>query len=435
MNKIIKSLILIGLPLLASIVFITGCKKEITNPSQQLPVISDVFPNSAIAKAPVLIKGTNLKNVNKVQIGNRVIADFNPASNTDSSVSILVPDSMPLGPTFIQVYVNDGGGYAAHKFTVLLTPPVPKIASVTPGTGLPGDVVTIAGINFSQVRSVKFAGVTAAFAPTADTNTVMKVTVPWGATGGNQFITLTNPNGADSIAFTVDLKPVVTSFSPGSVNAGDVVTVRGYRFNGASSVKLGSTAVTYTVQNDSTLQFTVPAGALSGNITIVTPNGTGVSGSAVTVLVAGIAFPIWDEGLSANWNGWIGGGWGGASPAYDQSNTTPVRSGVKSLKINYSGQWGVPFQLGGATIPLGAYTTLKVSIYGGPGTNGKRVNIGFNTADGKTIDLVEGVWTDYTIPLSDISAAGSLTDLWIKEYSGISGVADYTIYIDDLGLN
>jgi hypothetical protein len=435
MNKILKSLLLVGFPIVAATVFLAACKKEITYPGQQLPAISGVFPSSATANTQVVVKGVNLKNVSKVQFGTRVAANFNPALNTDSSVTVSVPDSMALGETFIQVYLDNGAGYSAYKFTVLLTPPVPKINSVTPATGLPGDVVTIAGINFSLVRTVKFAGVTAAFAPTADTNTEMKVTIPWDAIGGDQFITLSNLNGTDSIAFNVDLRPVVTSFTPTSVGAGDVVTVRGYRFNGASSVTLGTAATSFTVLNDSTLTFTVPTGALSGNLTIVTPKGTGVSGSAVTVLVAGIAFPIWDEGLSANWNGWLGGGWGGASPAFDQANTTPVKSGVKSLKINYSGQWGVPFQLGGATIPLAAYTTLKISIYGGPGTTGKRVNIGFNSQDGKTIDLVEGVWTDYTIPLSDISPATTLTDLWVKEYSGIAGVADYTIYIDDWGLN
>ena len=431
MNKIIKSFILISIPVFISIFFLAGCKKEITNPSQQIPTISAVYPSSGIANAPVVIKGLNLKNVTRVQFGTRVVTNYNPSGNTDSSINVLVPDSMALGETFIQVYVSDGAGYAALKFTVLLTPPVPKIYSVTPTTALPGDVLTITGVNFSLVRSVKFAGVAASFSPTADTNTSMKVTIPWNAAGGNQFITLTNTNGADSIAFNVDLKPVITSFSPTSVHAGDFTTVKGLRFNGATSVKLGSMVTVYTVLNDSTISLTVPAGALSGNVTIITPNGTGVSGSALTVLVAGIAFPIWDEALSSNWNGWIGGGWGGS---YDQANTSPVRTGAKSLKITYSPQWGVPYQLGGATIPLAAYTTFKISIFGGPGTNGKRVNIGFNEQDGKTIDIVEGVWTDYTNPHSDISAATTLTHLYLKEYSGVAG-PDYIIYVDDMGLN
>ena len=431
MNKIIKNLLLISISLIAAVFFFAGCKKEITNPAQTIPVIKEIFPGSAIAKAPIVIKGLNLQNVSKIQFGTKVVTDFNPATNTDSSVNVRVPDSLPLGETFVQVYESDGKGYSAYKFTVLLTPPVPKIASVTPITGLPGDVITITGINFSLVRSVKFAGVNASFAPTADTNTIMKVTVPWDAVAGDQFIKLTNTNGADSIAFNVNRKPVITSFTPGSVRAGDVSTVKGLRFNGATSVKLGTTATAFTVLNDSILTLTVPAGALSGNVSITTPNGTGVSTSALTVLVAGIAFPIWDEALSSNWNGWLGGGWGGT---FDPTNTTPVRTGAKSLKITYSPQWGVPYPLGGATISLAAYTTFKISIFGGPGTSGKRVNIGFNESDGKTIDIVEGVWTDYTIPLSDISTASTLTHLYLKEYSGVAG-PDYTIYVDDLGLN
>ena len=431
MNKIIKNLLLISISLVAAVFFFAGCKKEITNPAQTIPVIKEIFPGSAIAKAPIVIKGLNLQNVSKIQFGTKVVTDFNPATNTDSSVNVKVPDSLPLGETFVQVYQSDGKGYSAYKFTVLLTPPVPKIASVTPITGLPGDVITITGINFSLVRSVKFAGVNASFAPTADTNTIMKVTVPWDAVAGDQFIKLTNTNGADSIAFNVNRKPVITSFTPGSVRAGDVSTVKGLRFNGATSVKLGTTAIAFTVLNDSILTLTVPAGALSGNVSITTPNGTGVSSNALTVLVAGIAFPIWDEALSSNWNGWLGGGWGGT---FDPTNTTPVRTGAKSLKITYSPQWGVPYQLGGATISLAAYTTFKISIFGGPGTSGKRVNIGFNESDGKTIDIVEGVWTDYTIPLSDISTASTLTHLYLKEYSGVAG-PDYTIYVDDLGLN
>jgi hypothetical protein len=435
MYKISKNTLLVTISLVMLVLFLASCKKEIANPGQLLPKINSVFPSSAPANTALLLKGINLKNVSKVQFGTKVVTNFNAGNNTDSSVVVNVPDSLPLGQTFVQVYLADGAGYAAYKFTVLLTPPVPKITSVTPGTALPGDVVTIAGINFSLVRSVRFKGITAAFAPTADTNTVMKVTVPWGALGGSQFITLTNINGTDSIAFNVNLKPVITSFTPAAVSAGATVLVKGYRFNGASSVKLGTQVVTYTVLTDSTLQLTIPTGAVSGNVTIVTPNGTGISANALTILVAGIAYPIYDEGLSANWNGWLGGGWGGGTPAYDVANATPVNSGVKSLKINYAGNWGVPFQLGGATIPLASYTTLKISIFGGPGTTGKRINIGFNEADGKTIDLVEGVWTNYTIPLSDISTATTLTHLYIKEYSGISGVAPYTIYVDDLGLN
>jgi hypothetical protein len=44
---------------------------------------------------------------------------------------------------------------------------------------------------------------------------------------------------------------------------------------------------------------------------------------------------------------------------------------------------------------------------------------------------VEGQWTDFTIPLTQISAATTLTHLYIKKYS-TNG--DFAIYVDNLGI-
>jgi len=144
-----------------------------------------------------------------------------------------------------------------------------------------------------------------------------------------------------------------------------------------------------------------------------------------------VTFPFYDDGVTSNWtsSGWIGGGWGGS---VDYNNTSPVRSGTKSAKISYVGGYGSPLQLGGASISIAPYTTFKISIYGGPGTAGKKINIGLNAADSYTITLVEGVWTDYAIPISTMTSATSLTDIWIKEYSGTGG---FSIYVDAMGLN
>jgi hypothetical protein len=78
------------------------------------------------------------------------------------------------------------------------------------------------------------------------------------------------------------------------------------------------------------------------------------------------------------------------------------------------------------------YTTFKISIYGTAGTAGKKVNIVFNGSGGYQITLgAEGQWTDYAIPLSSISAATSLAEIWLQEFSGVG----FTIYVDAMGLN
>ena len=74
-----------------------------------------------------------------------------------------------------------------------------------------------------------------------------------------------------------------------------------------------------------------------------------------------IALPFYLDAVTSNWNGWIGGGWGGTA---NYSNSSPVREGDKSVKIDYVGGYGSPMQLGGANVSTSGYTTFKISIYG-----------------------------------------------------------------------
>jgi hypothetical protein len=408
-----------------------SCKKKDVFPSQRLPQIISLSPASAKAGTQITLKGSNLKGVSDVRFGTAEAINFDASANTDTAISVTVPDSLPLGPMYLQVYLPDGKGYASHQFTVLLTPPVPKIDSVSPTTALPGASVIISGVNFSLVTSVRFGGVNASFGPTLDTNHKIQATVPLAAGPGGQYITVINPNGEDSIPFNVDFSPVVNSFSPASASTGDLITVSGVRFTGATSVMLGSASITYTAVNDSTITFNVPSGAISGAITVTTPYGSGTSKASLSILVAGLAFPIYDEAVTSNWtsSGWIGGGWGGS---VDYSNTSIVETGTHSARIDYVGGYGSPLQLGGASINLSPYSSFKISIYGGPGSNGLKINIGINQADSYTITLVEGQWTDYQIALATLTSSSTLTDIWIKEYNGTGG---FSIYVDNMGLN
>jgi len=403
----------------------SACKKKDVYPGQSLPKITAVAPGSGVPGVAVMIKGENFKSVTAVKFGTVDAAAFDPASVTDTSLMVQVP-SMDSGKVFVQVYYANGAGYNAAPFTVMLKP---DISSVLPLTGYPGDEVTINGVNLDIVSEVKFGNVPAA--AFVATKTKIVVNIPAAAEGGDQLITVTSAStgGADTISFNVNIAPQVFSISPATAAAGDVVTVTGARFTGASEVNLGTTPVTYTVISATEISFTVPAGASSGAVTITTPNGTVTSSTALTILVAGLAFPIYDEALSGNWNGWLGGGWGGNK---DLANATPVRNGSFSIKIDYAGGWGSPLQLGGASIPFGSYTQFKLSIYGGPGTTGKRIKIVFNEAGGYELTLgTEGQWNDYAISISNITSATSLTAIWLQEFTG----TDYTIYVDDMGLN
>jgi hypothetical protein len=222
--------------------------------------------------------------------------------------------------------------------------------------------------------------------------------------------------------------------SPNPVAPDANVTITGTNLDLVSSanfVGVPDAVTSFVSQSATQLVIKVPAASISGKLTLNVKNSTLSVKSSTDLSIIGSSVPpiiIYDDAVTSAWNGWVGGGWGGNK---DYNNTSPVRSGSKSIKIDYVGGWGAPLQLGAASINLGGYTSLKLSIYGAVGSGGKKVNVGLNNADGYTITVVEGVWTDYTIPLSSTAATTTLTDLIVKEFNGTGG---FTIYVDNIGL-
>jgi photosystem II stability/assembly factor-like uncharacterized protein len=78
--------------------------------------------------------------------------------------------------------------------------------------------------------------------------------------------------------------PSITSFTPTSGPVGTEVTITGSNFGGASSVTFnGTPASSYTVDSGTQIRATVPSGAATGSIRVITSAGTAVSSGAFTV--------------------------------------------------------------------------------------------------------------------------------------------------------
>jgi len=298
--------------------------------------------------------------------------------------------------------------------------------------------VVITGTNLDLVKSIRFTGVSSPSTVfTNQTLTQLTVKVPSSTTRGPlTFVSASGVSTTSNAALDVVL-PVITSLAPNPISPGETLTIGGTDLDlvtGISFIGASGTVTTFESKTPSQIVVKVPANTISGKLTFAVLNSTVTVQSAQeltsTVVVEGLNLPIYEDAMTSNWNGWVGGGWGGSK---DLDNTAPVKRGSKSVRINYVGNWGVPLQLGGANISLANYTKLKVSIYGGAGSNGKKVNIGINEKDGQTVTIVEGAWTDFTIKISDLGNPATLTHIYLKEYSNAPG--DYTIYIDDLGLN
>jgi hypothetical protein len=395
-----------------------------------LTTITSITPQARPGEN-ITITGMYLNWVDKITFfRDKIALPF--VSQTHGQIVVKVPNDAQTGPLVLH-YGGTDSGFVESKDTLKVTLPVST--SFSPNPVKHGTNVTITGTNLDLVKKVYFNGVsTAVTSFVSQSATQLVVTVPGATTKGKVKLEAASGVQTTSSADLDVVLPAVTSTSPNPIDTLANLTITGTNLDVVSYVSfvgVNNSVTSFVSQSATQLVVKVPGGAISGKITLGIKNSTLSVKSPSDVSIIGSSVPpiiIYDDAVTSAWNGWVGGGWGGNK---DYNNTSPVRSGSKSIKIDYVGGWGAPLQLGAASINLGGYTSLKISIYGEVGSGGKKVNVGLNNADGYTITIVEGVWTDYTILLSSTAATTTLTDLIVKEFNGTGG---FTIYVDNIGL-
>ena len=382
----------------------------------------------------VTIKGDYLNWVTSVTFndGKAVTTFVNQSKN---QLEVTVPEDAQTG-TLVLAYGGTDSNFVETTDTLHVT--LPMVTAVSPNPIKHGDNVTLTGTDMDLVKQVEFTGVATPvteFVSQSATSLVVKV--PGETTKGTITVVAASGVSTTSSPELHLIMPSITTMSPNPADPEKNLTITGTNLDLVSSIAFQNAdpVTTFVSQTASQIVVKVPKGVTEGKITLSVNNSTLTVQSPDILKITGatpppvVAFPFYNEAVTANWNGWIGGGWGGTA---DYANTAPVREGEKSVKIDYVGGYGAPMQLGGANIDISSYTTFKISIYGGPGSNGLKVNLGINGADSYNINLVEGKWTDYQIPLSDLNISGNITDVILKEYNGSGG---FTVYVDDMGLN
>ena len=92
---------------------------------------------------------------------------------------------------------------------------------------------------------------------------------------GFTFFTALNPNLASVLRAKVDgtLAPAITSFSPASGVVGDSISIAGTNFTTASMVLFNGATADFIINASNQITATVPAGASSGTISVITAGG------------------------------------------------------------------------------------------------------------------------------------------------------------------
>ncbi len=152
----------------------------------------------------------------------------------------------------------------------------PTVSSISPAAGptTAGTKVTIIGTNFTHAWGVTF-GEKSALGYAVNSDTQITATAPAGT--GTVNVGVTTAGGAVSAAdqYTYVAAPTVTSISPakGPAAGGTTVTITGTNFSGATGVTFDGTAASYTVNSDTQITATAPAGTGTANIRVTTAGG------------------------------------------------------------------------------------------------------------------------------------------------------------------
>jgi hypothetical protein len=244
------------------------------------PGITGLSPGVGSAGDEVVVEGGGFVGVSSVKFDGVEAAGF--VVESSSVIRAVVPATASKGR--VKVTAEEGTATSPVDFLV-----VPAVSGFGPGEGAAGVSVLVSGRSFVGVSAVRFGGVKASFKVLSPTE--LTATVPGDAVSGP--ISVTSEGGAGESGDVFAVLPRVTGFSPGSGAPGVSVTVRGSGLAGATDVLFGGVAGSITQASATQVKVTVPAGALSGPITVVTPEDDATSATTFTVDPAGAPTALW----------------------------------------------------------------------------------------------------------------------------------------------
>lgn len=205
-------------------------------------------------------------------------------SANDSMIVVTVPSGACFGN--IKVVINRQVVVVGPVFNYL------SITSLSPSSGFDGTVDTLIGTGFSAFNlnsgrdSVAFNG-WAAKVSSVDSTHIVAV-VPAGSGSGTVTVTISG-NTATGPKFTNN-SPAISTAAPLSGPVWSFVQISGIGFDDGSKVYFNGIAAT-TLYKGNWFYASVPQGATTGRITVVTSGGIMLKGPVFTVTSTGVCTP------------------------------------------------------------------------------------------------------------------------------------------------
>ena len=299
-----------------------------------------------------------------------------------------------------------------------MSPPTVSLVSPSTGPVAGGQSVTITGTGFTGATGVTIGG-SAATGVTVVSDTQITATTPAHAAGSASVVVTTaaGSNAANTLyTYAVPVSPPTVSLvspSLGPVAGGQVVTITGTGFTGATAVTIGGSAATgVTVVSDTQITATTPAHAAgSASVVVTTAAGSNTANTLYTYLVPAPAPTV--SAVTPN-SGPVAGG-------QSVTITGTGFTGATGVTIGGSAATGVTVvsdtQIT-ATTPAHAAGSASVVVTTSAGSNVP--NTLYTYAVPSTLSATPG-----TIPTLTVGSSASFTPV-----TGSGGTAPYRYAID-----
>ena len=246
------------------------------------PNITGISPSygGTVGETIVTITGKSFTGVSSVLFGGLKVKSLRVID--DTTITCVTAARTTPGPVNITVQNSIGISNVFSSFTYIITP---KITGISPnfGSTTGGNTVTVTGTDFTGATEVTVGDISCATITVIDNNTLTCITPAQIAPGPVGIIVTTGGGSSKkSSPFTYILPPVITSISPpfGGTTGGNVITITGLNFKGATSVTFGGLGATMVkAVNPTTITCKTPVTLTAGPVDVIVRTGGGPSGA------------------------------------------------------------------------------------------------------------------------------------------------------------
>lgn len=227
----------------------------------------------------LIIEGRGFLGTTSVRFGARQATDF--AVISDTTLTATAPSTIRSA---VPVIVTASGGTAIVGYYYYRQRPVVNQLSATSGSMSGGNTITLTGLRFVGLKTVRFG--TAEVPTTVLSDTQLTVTVPPSTLAHTVPVYMVSPGGtSNSLSYTYLGGPTITSISPtsGPRTGGRVVNLNGTFLSQVTSVTFGGVpALLVKVMSDIKVQAVTPATSTPGPVTVVATTSTGATATSPT---------------------------------------------------------------------------------------------------------------------------------------------------------